>query len=188
MPPTQSERREGALAAIQAAALALFAERGFSEASIRAIAERAGVSKGLVHHYFPTKDALIIGVVSARQQAIAAQLAQAPPDLSPVQRIAWAAQRMIEDVARDPAQFRVLLRAICDPEVHARVQQLVAPSQGWSAAFQQTGVEDAEERARFFRAALLGVLTTLATSADSPDTAALTRQLVRLLPPDQGAP
>ena len=114
----------------------------------------------------------------------AALFAQAPPDLPPLDRLAWGTERVIADVARDPAPFRVLLRAMTDPGVLERVQTLVAPSQGWANAFSSAGLDRPHERARFFRAALLGVLTTLATATSPPDAEALTRELLALLPLD----
>ncbi|HEU4354718.1 MAG TPA: TetR family transcriptional regulator [Actinomycetota bacterium] len=47
-----------ARARIRDAALGQFAEHGFSGATIRGIAEAAGVSPGLVQHHFGSKDAL----------------------------------------------------------------------------------------------------------------------------------
>jgi len=47
-----------ARARIRDAALALFGEHGYAGASIRDIAEAAGVSPGLVQHHFSSKDAL----------------------------------------------------------------------------------------------------------------------------------
>ncbi|MEZ5118142.1 MAG: TetR family transcriptional regulator [Candidatus Nanopelagicales bacterium] len=45
------------------AARELFAAKGFERATIRAIAERAGVDPALVHHYFGTKDELLVAAV-----------------------------------------------------------------------------------------------------------------------------
>lgn len=45
------------------AAGALFAERGFSESSVAAIGEAAGVSRGLVNHHFGSKENLLWAVV-----------------------------------------------------------------------------------------------------------------------------
>jgi AcrR family transcriptional regulator len=41
------------------AALALFRERGFAEATMREIAARAGVATGLAYYYFDSKDAIV---------------------------------------------------------------------------------------------------------------------------------
>ena len=45
---------------IAEAARRLFAERGFDRTSVRAVAAEAGVDPALVHHYFGTKQRLVI--------------------------------------------------------------------------------------------------------------------------------
>jgi AcrR family transcriptional regulator len=52
-------RAEQTRAAIVTAALDLFRERGFDAATMRAIAERAGVSTGNAYYYFSSKEELI---------------------------------------------------------------------------------------------------------------------------------
>jgi AcrR family transcriptional regulator len=42
------------------AALDLFREEGFEEATMRAIAARAGVATGAAYYYFPSKDAIVL--------------------------------------------------------------------------------------------------------------------------------
>jgi len=41
----------------------VIAETGFANASIREITEAAGVSKGVLHHYFENKEAMVLGVM-----------------------------------------------------------------------------------------------------------------------------
>lgn len=50
-------------AAIEEAAMQLFAENGFSGVSISAIARKAGTSKGLLYNYFENKEALVKEIV-----------------------------------------------------------------------------------------------------------------------------
>jgi AcrR family transcriptional regulator len=45
------------------AALALFVERGFAQTRVEDIATRAGLSKGAVYLYFPSKEAILEGLV-----------------------------------------------------------------------------------------------------------------------------
>jgi AcrR family transcriptional regulator len=52
-------RAEQTRAAITEAALALFRERGYEAATMRAIAQRAGVSTGNAYYYFGSKEELI---------------------------------------------------------------------------------------------------------------------------------
>jgi AcrR family transcriptional regulator len=64
----RSGRRPGnqdTRSSILEAARAAFAEKGFDQASIRAIAAEAGVDAALVHHYFGTKDKLFLAVMNA---------------------------------------------------------------------------------------------------------------------------
>ena len=55
----RTARAEQTMAAITEAALALFRERGYEAATMRTIAERAGVSTGNAYYYFGSKEELI---------------------------------------------------------------------------------------------------------------------------------
>ena len=64
---TSRGRRPGApdtRAEVLDAAKVLFAERGFSRTTIRAVASDAGVDPSLVHHYFGTKDDLFMAALA----------------------------------------------------------------------------------------------------------------------------
>jgi len=52
-------------AAILEAALAAFAERGYARATMRDIAQRAGITHGLVQRHFGSKEALFLAAVPA---------------------------------------------------------------------------------------------------------------------------
>lgn len=54
--PKSEETRERILNA----ALALFRDRGFEAATMRDVAEQAGVATGAAYYYFPSKDAIIL--------------------------------------------------------------------------------------------------------------------------------
>jgi AcrR family transcriptional regulator len=58
--PQRTKRGETSRAAIFQAALDLFQERGYEATTMRAIAERAGVSLGNSYHYFPSKEHLVL--------------------------------------------------------------------------------------------------------------------------------
>jgi AcrR family transcriptional regulator len=60
-PPTRGSRGEQTRAAILDAALGLFEEVGYDATTMRAIAERAGVSVGNAYYYFDSKEHLIQG-------------------------------------------------------------------------------------------------------------------------------
>ena len=62
-PLTQEEleRRRGEICR---AAVQLFVEKGFSETSMRQIAEAAGIGKSTIYDYFPSKDEILIAYVA----------------------------------------------------------------------------------------------------------------------------
>lgn len=63
--PPRRRRKEARPGEILAAALQVFAERGFAAAKIDEVAARAGVGKGTVYLYFDSKEALFKAVVTA---------------------------------------------------------------------------------------------------------------------------
>jgi AcrR family transcriptional regulator len=56
----KTRRGESTRAAILGAALVLFQEKGYEATTMRAIADRVGVSLGSSYHYFPTKEHLVL--------------------------------------------------------------------------------------------------------------------------------
>src|SRR5271168_4104217 len=70
--------RNGARERILAAALEVFAERGFDGAHTREIAERAGANLGLIKYYFNDKERLWKAAVARAFAELQAGLAGAP--------------------------------------------------------------------------------------------------------------
>jgi len=58
-PPRLSKQPDERRDEIVDATRALFAERGVAKVSVTEIAKRVGVTRGLIYHYFPDRDALI---------------------------------------------------------------------------------------------------------------------------------
>lgn len=67
-PPKFRRRAEARPDEVLDAALELFLEKGFAAAKVEDVAKRAGLSKGSVYLYFPSKDALLEAIV---QRALA---------------------------------------------------------------------------------------------------------------------
>lgn len=59
------------------AALAVFAERGYHRATMQAVADRAGVSKGGVYDYFDSKEELLVGAAEMMVGALMDQSIEA---------------------------------------------------------------------------------------------------------------
>jgi AcrR family transcriptional regulator len=62
------------------AALALFRERGFEDATMRDVAGSAGVATGLAYYYFKSKDAIVLAFYQRAKEELAADLEEAQKD------------------------------------------------------------------------------------------------------------
>jgi len=112
-PPRRQRRKEARPSEIIEAAIAIFAERGFGAARLEDVARRAGVAKGTVFVYFPTKDDLFRAVAQTvltthleRLHGAAADLDRPIAELVPM-LLAQAAAVIGE--GRLPAMMRLLV-------------------------------------------------------------------------------
>jgi AcrR family transcriptional regulator len=103
----------------------IFSERPFDEVSIDDIAAAAGISKGLLYHYFPSKRDFYVAVV--REAADEMQVVtDAPADLPAIERLSAGLDRYLEYVETHARGFATVLRAGIgsDPEVAAIVEEV----------------------------------------------------------------
>jgi len=70
--------------AIMAAALELFAERGFHGTPVPLVAEKAGVGAGTIYRYFPSKEALVNALYQTWKSALGRRLLDGFPADAPV--------------------------------------------------------------------------------------------------------
>jgi AcrR family transcriptional regulator len=116
-----------------------FSDRAYDDVSIDDIARAAGISKGLLYHYFPTKrDFYIAGLREAARQLTDKVLA-APTSAAPLEKLRHGLDTYLEHVLRHARAYRSLLRGGIgtDPEVAAVVE-------GVRATFRERLLEDAE--------------------------------------------
>lgn len=77
----------------------LFSERGPASVSIDEIAERAGISRGLLYHYFPSKRKFYVAVVRAAVDELLT-LVEPDPTLPPQERLRACLRSYFDYVAR----------------------------------------------------------------------------------------
>lgn len=118
--PEQDDRRRRILDA----ALAEFAARGFASASTNAIAQQAGVAKGLVFHHFRSKEELFLAVnddvISRLVPLFDKTIAEAPQDLF-ARIFAWTEVKL-RLVREDPQALRFFLVASTEAPEPVRSQ------------------------------------------------------------------
>jgi AcrR family transcriptional regulator len=105
----------------------VFSERPFDEVSIDDIAAAAGISKGLLYHYFPSKRDFYVAVVRHSADEMQA-ITETDPQLAPLERLAAGLDRYLEYVDTHARGYATVLRAGIgsDPEVAAIVEAVRA--------------------------------------------------------------
>jgi AcrR family transcriptional regulator len=110
---TQEERREQTRDAVLAAAGRVFAQRGFEAASLDAIAEDAGVTRGAVYYNFAGKEELFLELLDRRCAERAQDLREVfagtePGDVDAANRQAQVAAQHALDAMTGDTEWRAL--------------------------------------------------------------------------------
>ena len=111
---------------ILGAAAKEFARRGFSSTKVSDIAASAGVSHGLVHHYFGSKAEVFVAIVR-RTMANADALPKALLSMEGThrERLRWFAQTVLEGVKAMPEVFFLSVEASANASVPPEARRLV---------------------------------------------------------------
>jgi AcrR family transcriptional regulator len=121
----------------------LLGRRPYDEVSIEEIAMAAGVSKGLLYHYFPTKKDFVLAALERGQRKLA-ELTAPDPDLPAAQQLGASLDRFLDFVEEHAASFAALsrgrgggdaeIRATLEAGRAARVEAVLATLSNWGAA------------------------------------------------------
>jgi AcrR family transcriptional regulator len=118
--PSQAEQVR---ARIVAEATQCYAAGGYAGLSFGTVAERVGIKKATLFHYFPTKDALVHAVFDALGATLEAR-AHAwfdPPPASHAERLEDVLRGLVEFYGADPVHARVVCHGLLE------VQRILAP-------------------------------------------------------------
>lgn len=93
-------------------AASVFANQGMEKASMSQIASEAGVSKSLLYHYYPSKDALIFAIIHTHLEALELALRQADePGLEPEKKLEKLVLTALDSYRGADDQHKVQLNA-----------------------------------------------------------------------------
>ena len=115
--------REKSRATIIASALEEFGEKGFSDGTTAAIAARAGVSKGLVFNYFPTKEALLEALVEKCLTEVLDFWDAERWDRPPLEQLRQWIETALDQVMKRPSFYRLYFSLALQPGGSAPVNQ-----------------------------------------------------------------
>jgi AcrR family transcriptional regulator len=147
----------GTREAILAAARRAFAEQGYQHATIRGVAELAGVDPALVHHYFGTKRDLFVAAVRLPVNPIGQLMAVLASEPEQVGRRLVETFLSIWDHAAEQSPLLALIRsAVGDERAAAMLREFITEEVlGPIAA--RLGSPDARLRATLAGAQLIGL-------------------------------
>lgn len=174
---------------IREAAFSLFAERGYSETTMRSIADRAGCALGLIYRYYRQREDLALELFTQSvQQDVQHRIDLAGKHLA--EGFAESVHRRIEDLGPHRDTLRALASSALDREspvsllgpATAAVRDQVITSFRALIDAAPDAPSDDEERARIARAMFVGqLMVILAWLQDPSPQARHTHALIDLL-------
>jgi AcrR family transcriptional regulator len=132
----------------------LFTRHSYAELSMAAIAREAGISKALLYHYFPSKQAYFVATLE-EQAAELARLVEVDPALPPVEQLTRALDAFLAWVEANAEGYGKLLEGAT---THAEVRELVDGVREATAERILAGVAPGGPPAPALRAAVRGWL------------------------------
>lgn len=103
--------------------LAHFGARGYEDASVEEIANEAGISKGLVYHYFPTKKDYFAAAVREAARRLVARAIVAREEGTPLERVVRGIDAYLDYVRAHASPYLTLMRSGADPELSGIVDE-----------------------------------------------------------------
>ncbi|HZG46288.1 MAG TPA: TetR/AcrR family transcriptional regulator [Allosphingosinicella sp.] len=173
--------REQSREAILSAALDIFGEKSFAGSTTAAVAERAGVSKGLVFAYFPSKDALLQALVEKMLGEALDFWDDQPWQGTPREQLLTWADTAIAQVLRRPGFYRLYFSLALQPGGSAAVERALANLQGRLASYlcraegvlRAAGSQEPALDARLLQCAINGLAQVVVTSPSFTSAAGL---------------
>lgn len=124
------------------AASRLFAEKGIQAASLSQIARAAGIAKGTLHYYYPSKESLVAEVLNKSFSAAPKGFSELPQgeDLAGITRSLMKALTEHEENGRNFA--RVLQEVLGNPTFRSQFREHVRWREQWEEVFNHYGLDD----------------------------------------------
>jgi AcrR family transcriptional regulator len=134
----------GARGRLEQAALALFIERGFEQATVAEIAGRAGLTERTFFRYFADKREVLFAGAGTLQEFLVRSVADAPHALAPIDAVA-AALEAAAAVFQERREYSRQRQAVIDANAELQERELIKLASLASAlaeALRRRGVSD----------------------------------------------
>ena len=149
---------------IEAAALELFAKRGFHNTSISAIAKAAGVSKGLLYNYYDSKDDLLYQLITGAIEDTGGDIeAMLLSDAPAIDKLIAVTEASFDLVKAKPRYWKLITMLSFQKDVVESLEDLIQQKRDGmiglaKGLFAEMGFADPEREALLYGALLDGVM------------------------------
>jgi TetR/AcrR family fatty acid metabolism transcriptional regulator len=165
------------------AAMAVFGEKGFNDAKMHHIAEKAGIGTGTVYLYFKNKEEILLRTFELVWSELHALVAAIKADsaLKPTQKLSRLIDSVFDYFAKDLKlstvlinQQKYLVRSRDESSFHAIYARTLEKCESIIAEGQKAGVFNASIRPIFFQSFFFGgIRNSLWQWANAPDVISL---------------
>lgn len=97
------------------AAFELFAKEGYSHTSIASVAKEAGISKGLIYHYFDGKESILEAIFDQMVE-VGEQILDFPDDFTPADKIRHVLEETFRFIESQTGKGRLMIGLALQPE------------------------------------------------------------------------
>lgn len=144
------------------AAFERFANEGYAKTSISAVAKKAGISKGLIYHYFESKEA-ILNAIFDQLVKLGGEIMEFPEEFSPADKIKQTLERTFEFIEKNASTGRLMVSLALQPDAFASIKSKVDKVQGeqlklFAKILKELGYDQPELEAYQLGALLDGIL------------------------------
>jgi AcrR family transcriptional regulator len=109
------------------AALKIFAHKGLKATKISDIATAVGISQGLIHHYFSSKEAVYATVAERAMLGGLHALDEAPPPgTTPWERLTSMCERMLQGMVNYPEYLLVIIQCYVTNDIPLEMRELIS--------------------------------------------------------------
>lgn len=100
-----------------------FTERAYDEVSMSDVARAAGISKGLLYHYFPSKSEFFTATLAAAAAEVAA-VTEPDPGKPPVEQLTGSLGAYLAWIEENASGYRRLLESAGSPDVRSLIEDV----------------------------------------------------------------
>lgn len=149
---------------IEMAALSLFAERGYHNTSISAIAKAAGVSKGLLYNYYDSKEGLLYELVTGAMDDAGSDIEEMlRSDAPALEKLIAVTEASFDLVKTNPRYWKLMTMLSFQKDVIENIEELIRQKRDGMiqlarGLFAEIGFEHPERVAFLYGALLDGIM------------------------------